>query len=170
VAAQGSGTYIGPMQYKLEHRIGVPASSSLIWNVLSDLGRWPEWNPIYPEIEGLLRIALKMRIKETFPGAPPRIITPIVVDWVPNSQILWLVKEAGGLVKRIRYIEIEILNDEDKNCIVSNGEVYDGLLGPTVGKRNRRVLKAGFQALGEAVVERVRQVQAGEAVAEGDRG
>jgi len=76
----------------------------------------------------------------------------------------------GGLVKRIRYIEIEHLNDDDTNCILSNGEVYDGWLGPTVGKSRRKWLKKGFERLNADIVARVEAVAAGKAVAEGDRG
>ena len=158
------------MVFKVEHRVGVPASSKAIWDVLSDLGRWSEWNTLYPEIKGLLRIQQRLAIGEAFPGQPDRVIRPMVVDWVPNEQILWSLSEMGGLVKRIRYIEIEHLNDNDQNCILSNGEVYDGWLGPTVGKSRRKWLKKGFEQLNADIVARVEAVAAGKAVAEGDRG
>ena len=158
------------MRFKVEHRVGVPASSKAIWDVLSDLPRWKEWNTLYPEIQGLLRIQQKLAIGEAFPGQPDRVIRPMVVDWVPNEQILWALSETGGLVKRIRYIEIEHLNDDDTNCILSNGEVYDGLLGPTVGKARRKWLKKGFEQLNADIVARVKAVAEGRAVAEGDRG
>jgi hypothetical protein len=158
------------MRFKIEHRVGVPASSAAIWDVLSDLGRWKEWNTLYPEIHGLLRIQQKLAIGEAFPGQPDRVIRPMVVDWVPNEQILWALSEMMGLVKRIRYIEIEHLNDEHTNCILSNGEVYDGLLGPTVGKARRKWLRKGFEQLNADVVARVKAVAEGKAIAEGDRG
>jgi hypothetical protein len=158
------------MVFKVEHRVGVPASSKAIWDVLSDLSRWKEWNTVYPEIHGLLRIQQKLAIGETFPGQPDRVIRPMVVDWVPNEQILWALSEMMGLVKRIRYIEIEHLNDEDQNCILSNGEVYDGLLGPAVGKARRKWLRRGFEQLNTDIVARVKAVAEGRAVAEGDRG
>jgi hypothetical protein len=158
------------MVFKVEHRVGVPASSKAIWDVISDLGRWNEWNSLYPEIRGLLRIQQQLAIGEAFPGQPDRVIRPMVVDWVPNEQILWALSEQGGLVKRIRYIEIEHLNDNDSNCILSNGEVYDGLLGPMVGQKRRRWLRKGFEQLNADIVARVEAVAAGKAVAEGDRG
>ncbi len=158
------------MQYKIEHRIGVPASSQAIWDVLSDLGRWPEWNSVYPEVQGLLRIQQKLTIREVFPGQPDRSINPMVYDWVPNAQIIWIHGELFGLVKRIRYIEIESLNEDDANCILSNGEIWDGLLGPMIGKRRRRHLRAGFEKLNYDVAARLQQVAAGAAIAEGDRG
>jgi hypothetical protein len=158
------------MRFKVEHRVGVPASSRAIWDVLSDLPRWKEWNTVYPEIHGLLRIQQKLAIGEAFPGQPDRVIRPLVVDWVPNEQILWSLSEMGGFVKRIRYIEIEHLNDEDSNCILSNGEVYDGMLGPMVGKARRKWLRKGFAQLNADIEARVQAVAEGKAVAEGDRG
>lgn len=158
------------MAFKVEHRVGVPASSKAIWDVLSDLPRWKEWNTLYPEIHGLLRIQQRLAIGEAFPGQPDRVIRPMVVDWVPNEQILWALSEMMGLVKRIRYIEIEHLSDEDQNCILSNGEVYDGLLGPMVGKARRKWLRRGFEQLNTDIVARVQAVAEGKAVAEGDRG
>ena len=158
------------MAFKVEHRVGVPASSKAIWDVLSDLPRWKEWNTLYPEIHGLLRIQQKLVIGESFPGQPDRVIRPTVMDWVPNEQILWTISEHMGLVRRIRYIEIETLGEGDTNCILSNGEVYQGLLGPRVGKSRRRWLKKGFEQLNADIVARVKAVGEGRATAEGDRG
>jgi hypothetical protein len=160
------------MQYKIEHRIGVPASSHAIWDVLSDLGRWPEWNTLYPQVSGLLRIQQRLTMTEAFPGVEPKIIKPLVVDWVPNFQIIWAINDMAGLVKRIRYIEIEPLDDDNTRCVLSNGEIWDGLLGPSIAKakHRRKVLKAGFEQFNKDALERLRQVAAGKAIAEGDRG
>jgi len=158
------------MRFKVEHRVGTPYSARLIWDVLSDLPRWKEWNTLYPEIEGLLRIQQRLAIAEAFPGQAPSVIRPMVVDWVPNEQILWALSEKRGLVKRIRYIEIEAVGGSEENCILSNGEVYDGLLGHRTGKERRRWLKQGFEQLNADILARVAAVAEGRAVAEGDRG
>ena len=138
------------MRFKVEHRVGVPASAAAVWNVLSDLPRWNEWNSLYQEIHGLLRIGQQLAIGECFPGQPDRVIRPTVVDWVPNEQILWALSES--------------------NSILSNGEVYDGFLGRRVGKARRRWLREGFERLNADIVARVQAVAEGRATAEGDRG
>jgi hypothetical protein len=148
------------MSFKTEHRVGVPAPSTVIWEVLSDLDRWPEWNPIYPKINGMLRIGQKLEVLEVFADTPPKLIQPTVVDWVPNAQILWAHKEAGGFIQRIRYIEIEQFDEQDTACILSNGEIYQGLIGAHVGKRIRRRLRAGFEAFNAACAERVAKLMA----------
>jgi hypothetical protein len=83
------------------------------------------------------------------PGQAPRTIRPVVLDWVPNEQILWRLSLLGGLVNSMRYFEIEEL--VPGSCIFSNGEMFEGLLGPTVAKRMRGPIRAGFQAMGEAI-------------------
>lgn len=155
MASEGIGPYIAAMSFKTEHRMGVPASSTVIWEVLADLERWPEWNPLYPKITGALRIGQKLELVEAFADVPPKLIRPTVVDWVPNAQILWTLSEAGGFIKRLRYIEIEPLDEEDTGCILSNGEIYQGVVGERVGKRIRRRLRAGFEAFNAACAERV---------------
>jgi hypothetical protein len=52
-------------------------------------------------------------------------------------------------VKTIRYLEIEILSET--GCIFSNGEIFEGMLGPTVAKRYRRQLRAAMASMGEAL-------------------
>lgn len=163
MASEGIGTYIAIMSFRAEHRMGVPAPSTVIWEVLSDLDRWPEWNPIYPKITGALRIGQKLEITEAFADTPPKVIRPTVVDWVPNSQILWSLSETSGFIKRIRYIEIEQYDEEDTACILSNGEIYDGLIGSRLGKNTRRRLRTGFEAFNLACVERVAKLMAAKA-------
>ena len=59
----------------------------------------------------------------------------------------------GGLVKTTRYLEIEQLTES--GCIFTNGELFDGYLGPSIAKRMRPALRSGFAAMGEALKARV---------------
>lgn len=141
------------MREKIEHRIGLQASAEAIWAVLADFARWPEWNPLYPRAEGALRIGAVLDLDLALPGQPRRRIRPTIVDWVPNEQIHWKLTIFGGLVHTVRYLEIEQL--APSSCIVSNGELFDGPLGPLIARRMRKTIRAGFAALGEALKARV---------------
>jgi hypothetical protein len=155
------------MSFKVEHRMGVPAPAKVIWEVLVDLERWAEWNPTHPRIVGQLRIGETLEVHEAFPGAPSRVIRPKVVDWVPDAQILWTLSQAGGLIRRIRYIEIEPFDEQADACILSNGEVWQGIVGQRVGKAARWRLRAGFEAFNQAVVEQVARRMGAKATGEG---
>jgi hypothetical protein len=58
----------------------------------------------------------------------------------------------GGLVKTTRFFEIEAL--AQASCIVSNGEILGGLVGPRLGKRMGRTLYRAFVEMNEALKAR----------------
>jgi hypothetical protein len=137
------------MRVKLEHRLGIQAPAEAIWNVIADLEAWPRWNPLYTKAQGVIRIGASLELEVVLAGQAPRVIRPVVLDWIPNEQLLWQIKMLGGLIKTTRYFEIEELMPG--SCIFSNGEMFDGMLGPSVARRMRGPIRAGFAAMGEAV-------------------
>jgi len=141
------------MRVKIEHRLGIRAPAEAIWSVIADIDAWPQWNPLYPKAEGALRIGGPLSLEVALPGQAPRALRPVIVDWVPNEQILWRLSLLGGLIRSTRFLEIEKL--AESASIFSNGEMFEGLLGPGAGRRLRGALRAGFAAMGEAVKERV---------------
>jgi len=141
-----------PLPLKIEHRIGVQAPADVIWGVLSDIPGWRDWNPMYPKAEGALRIGSVLTLELVLPGRAPQTIQPSVVDWVPNEQILWRMTSHFGLLRRLRYMEIEALTPT--SCIFSNGEIFDGPMRRFIPRPMRRSLKAALASLGEAVQAR----------------
>ena len=142
------------MSFRIEHRIGVAAPADTIWELLADVERWPEWNPLYPQASGKLGIGAALKLRETLPGRPPRQLAPVVVDWEPNAQILW--RENGVLARTMRYIEIEALTET--GCIFANGAFFHGVAGELQAKQQRRAIFQGFEAMGEAVKRLSEQV------------
>lgn len=141
------------MPVKLEHRVGIQAPPEAIWAVIADIEGWSVWNPIYPKAQGALRIGSSLTLELALEGRKPEVIRPVILDWVPNEQIHWRLTIMGGLVRTTRYFEIEKLSDTA--CIFANGELFDGLLGPTAVRALRAPIRRGFAAMGEAVKARV---------------
>lgn len=141
------------MRVKIEHRLGIRAPAEAIWAVIADIAGWQSWNPLYPKAEGAVRIGAQLTLELALPGQAPRTLRPVILDWVPNEQILWRLSMFGGLMKSTRFLEIERLSDT--GSIFSNGEMFEGLLGPTIARRMRKPLREGFAAMGEAVKARV---------------
>ena len=140
------------MPVKLEHRIGVQAPAEVIWESLFDVPGWEGWNPLYPRAAGVIRIGGTLSLDIALPGQSPQAITPTIQDWAPEDHIHWTTKSQYGLMKTIRYLEIEALSET--GCIFSNGEIYEGFLGERYAGRNRRTIRAGFAAMGEALQQR----------------
>lgn len=140
------------MAVKLEHRIGIQAPAEVIWESLIDVENWPAWSQLYPRAAGVVRIGNTLSLDLALPGQPVQAITPTILDWAPEDHIHWTTRGRFGLMKTVRYLEIEALSET--GCIFSNGEIYDGYLGPRYANRNRRAIRAGFAALGEALQQR----------------
>jgi hypothetical protein len=137
---------------KIEHRLGVQAPASVIWEVLYALDQWSQWNPLYPDVTGAIRYGETLTLKLALPDQPVRDLRATVLDWTPDEAIHWKTSHLGGLVSTIRYLEIEPMSDT--GCVFSNGEIFAGLLGPRVARSLRPSLKRGFAALGEALRDR----------------
>ena len=140
------------MRFKVEHRLGVKAPAHVLWAILSDLPAWSAWNPLYPEARGVIGFGELLTLTVAYPGRAPKPLKVRVLDWAPDEAIHWKQGALMGLVDSIRYLEIEAMSET--GCIFSNGQIFDGPLGRRYGQWNRRALKAGFAALGEALRDR----------------
>ena len=141
-----------PGGVRVEDRIGIQAPAELIWEIVYDLASWPEWNPTYPKAEGQVRIGDTLTVTLALPGQPEQVLKPKVLDWVPNEQLHWRLSMMGGLIRTLRYIEIQPLSEE--GCIVDNGELFSGLMGRSLGRRVARPVRQGFHAMNEALKDR----------------
>lgn len=136
-----------------ENRVGIAAPAELVWEVLYDVDSWTQWNPLYPEVQGSVRTGEVLTLTQLLPGGEAEVLRPRVSEWVPNSHIYWHMAWLGGLVKVQRYFEIEAVSET--GSIFANGDIFRGLLGPYVGNRLQRQLRAGYRAMGEALRDRV---------------
>ena len=142
----------GPSGLRIEDRIGVQAPAEVIWEIIHDIGSWHEWNPTYVQAAGTVRIGEVLTLTLALPGQPAQEIQPKVLDWVPNEQLHWQLTFMGGLIRTLRYIEINPVHEQ--GCIVDNGEIFSGLMGRSMGKRVGRSVRAGFQAMNAALKDR----------------
>lgn len=141
-----------PGGVRVEDRIGVQAPVEVVWEIIQDLDRWSEWNPTYVQAEGTVRIGQTLTLTLALPGQPQQVIRPKVLDWAPNEQLHWRLSMMGGMIRTLRYIEITQLSEV--GCIVDNGEIFGGFMGPSLGKRVGRAVRSGFRAMNEALKSR----------------
>jgi hypothetical protein len=149
----------GPSGFRVEDRIGIQAPAEVIWEIVHDLPRWSQWNPTYPRAEGEIRIGNTLSVTLALPGQPHQALKPKVMEWVPNEQLHWRLSMLGGMIRTLRYIEIEALAPE--SCVVSNGEFFSGLMGPSLGRRMAGPVRRGFKAMNEALKARAEAAWAG---------
>jgi hypothetical protein len=136
------------MAIKIEHRIGVQAPADVIWDMIYDVPGWPAWNPLYVRAEGQIRIGGKLTLEHGLDVADAKAIEPTVLDWTPRELLHWRGARAG-LIKTIRFIEIDSL--DVASCIVSNGELFNGMLVPYLLRGKGGRIRRSFEAMNEAL-------------------
>lgn len=146
----------GPSGMRVEHRIGIQAPAEVIWEILYDLEGWKDWNPLYPKASGAIRIGGTLELTLALPNRTPQDFQAIVVEWVPNEQLHWRTRVKGGLIRTVRYFEIQSL--AEASCIVENGEIIGGILGPRTARPMGRTIYRGFGVMNEALKERAEAV------------
>lgn len=137
------------MRLKLEHRLGVATPADIIWEIIADLPRWTDWNPIHPRADGVIAFGASLDVDLIVMGQPPQRLSPKVISWTPNELLHWQQKDALGLLVSTRYIEIDTL--AETGCIFSNGELFEGLAVRFMPKHSLAARRAGFVAMGEAM-------------------
>jgi hypothetical protein len=147
-------TYSGSTHpLKIEHRLGVKAPASVVWEILADVPSWPTWSTIYSKASGVIGYGERLKLELALPGQPPQAIEPIIYEWEPHEVIHWRLKSMMGMIETIRFLEVDALSDT--GCIFANGEIHGGLMGPSKAAiKQRALLRAGFTAMGEAMRDR----------------
>jgi uncharacterized membrane protein len=78
-----------------ETSIDIAANPDLIWSTLSDVERWPEWNPSVTMVErfdaGEFGVGSRARVKQ--PGMPRMVWE--VTEHIPGEVFTWVSKMPG---------------------------------------------------------------------------
>ena len=136
------------MNFKVEKRVGVQATSERIWEVIADLQGWDAWNPVETSVSGTIAFGGTLSLTEAVPGLPERQVLGRIGDWQPNGQLLWT-ERRGFLFQATRFYRIEQL--EPGSCIVANGFIFSGFRGEGFHDKHRRTLRATCESVGEAL-------------------
>ena len=79
----------------LEQSIEIAAPTSTVWEIITDVARWPEWTPTFKAIEVLDggSFATGMRARITQPAIPKATWT--VTEVRPGEGFVWTTKNLG---------------------------------------------------------------------------
>jgi hypothetical protein len=67
----------------------VDAPRDVVWAVLSDFGRYPDWNPSVPAISGDLSVGSTVSLTLAMPGRPSPNVKAQLTEVVPARRLRW---------------------------------------------------------------------------------
>jgi hypothetical protein len=136
----------------IESTVDIRASPAAVWAVLTDFESYPEWNPFITRAEGAPAAGERLRIHVDPPEGRGMTFRPRVVHADTDERLVWQGKLGiSGLFDGRHEFLIE--PNDDGTVRFTQREVFTGLLvGLLLDEAD---VRAGFDAMGEALAERV---------------
>ncbi len=121
-----------------------------VWTVLTDLSRYPEWNPLFREASGQIAAGARIRLRSVHP-ANGRMMTvkPKIVTAEAGVELRWAASLPGIMSGEHSFA----LSPAGSGTQVVQSESFRGLLVPLSGKTLARA-EASFAELNEALKKR----------------
>jgi hypothetical protein len=137
----------------IEHRLRIDAPAQTVWEVVTHLDRYPEWNPFVIACSSTLTVGdpIRMRVR-VLPGlAQPQ--TERILEHEPGRRLAYGIPASalGALTSR-RSHQVTALTPERTEYV--SRFALDGWLAPLVSLLLGRRLAAGFEAMSLALQAR----------------
>ena len=108
----------------------INAAPEVVWAILTDLDRFPSWDPNCISIEGDLDVGSKLTILSKL--APNRAFTAKVVSLEENERMIWQGGMPLGAFRGVRTFELEKLSTSRTRF--TTREEFSGWMSPLINK------------------------------------
>ncbi len=125
-----------------------------VWAALSDTASYPQWNPLVTSFVGPLTVGEKVAVVLQLPGRKPQPMAPTIVAVEPGRSFTWLGRIGFRGVFDGRH-HFEVRPTSDTTCELVQHERLSGALVPFFKTMLTGPTPAGFEALNEALKQRV---------------
>lgn len=129
--------------------IDIDAPPVEVWEILTDLGSYHQWNPLFVEAGGNVAVGQRITLRSKHP-ANGRMMTvkPKITAVQPGAELRWV----AGLPGIIGGEHSFTLTTTGRGTRVVQSETFKGLLTAFSGKTFANA-EASFQALNQALKE-----------------
>jgi hypothetical protein len=127
----------------------IDAPPMAVWAVLTDLSRYPEWNPLFREASGEVAVGNRITLRTVQP-ANGRLMTvkAKIAAADPGAELRWISALPGIMSGEHSFV----LTPLDGGTWLAQTEIYGGLLAATVSVPRTETI---FQAMNDALKQRV---------------
>jgi hypothetical protein len=148
--ARGRRRQTGQRMKTMSATIQIDAPPEAVWAVLTDLGRYPEWNPLFREASGQVASGSRITLRTVHP-ANGRMMTvkPKITVADPDVELRWVSSLPGIISGEHRFT----LTPAGGGTRLEQSETFRGLLAAFPLKTFTQA-DASFRALNEALKNR----------------
>ena len=149
------------MRHELHTQVDIDATPEAVWNVLTDLDHYSDWNPFIVEASGDVAVGNKLTNRMQAPGGKAMTIKPAVTAVEPAQTFEWLghLGVRGVFDGRHRF---ELQATPAGGTRVMHTEEFQGVLVRFMRKTLDNQTKSGFEVMNAALKTRA-EAEAGAA-------
>ena len=138
---------------ELHTEIAINATTEVIWELLTDLNHYSDWNPFITTASGKVVVGEKLKVYLKPPNGRPFTFTPTVNKVIAQKEFRWLGHLLfRGLFDGEHIYELHSLGDNQTRFI--QREQFRGVLVPIFWKSLSTSTRKGFEAMNQAIKER----------------
>jgi len=143
----------------ISDKVEIHAPREIVWDILVDLKRYPEWNPFTYRVDSTLRPGDPIDLYVRMPIRGDRLQTEQVKVVDRPRELSWGMKLGFEfLVKALREQHLEKVSDT--SCTYQTSDALAGLLTPLVVSLFKADMQNGFNSMAYALKTRAEQIWA----------
>ena len=140
------------MQHVLRTTIDIDTPASVVWDVLTDLDAYPDWNPFIVSASGTVATGERLVNRVEPPGGRGMTFKPTVTEVEDGRTFEWLGRLGmPGIFDGRHRFE---LSERDGRTTLEHSEEFSGILVRFMRKSLDRHSLDGFEAMNAALKER----------------
>ena len=75
----------------------IDATPMKVWAILTDLSRYQDWNPLFPEASGEIAVGRRIVLRSVPAGGRPMTIKPTITAATAGTELCWAARLPGIL-------------------------------------------------------------------------
>jgi hypothetical protein len=130
---------------EIHTEIEIHASAEQVWNLLTDVERFIEWNPFIWRASGTIKCGARLTVELRPPNSKAMTLRPSVIKVEPNRELRWL--SGFSLPKLLDREHIFTIESQGRHVRFVQREIYTGLLVPLFWSKMGDKMRRGFIAM-----------------------
>jgi len=141
---------------EIHTKIEINASRERVWETLTDLASYPEWNPMIRRASGEIKIDARLELYFKPPGTKGTTFRPKLIVVEPNAELRW--SGRPGVPKLFESEHVFMIEQiEQEKALLAHDMIFYGLLIPLVRERLEQAVRQPFDEMNHALKNRVEQ-------------
>jgi uncharacterized protein YndB with AHSA1/START domain len=149
--------YDSQMSRQIRFELDVDAPADVVWEVVSNVSRYAEWNPFVIRASSTCEVGAPIRMKVRLFTSFAQSQTEEITEFIAPERICWGLTGGGSAALRSRRCQVVSPDGPSRSRYISEFQL-SGWFAPVVMGLMGRRLEAGFRGMSDAVKARAEQL------------